>query len=48
MYEVTLLNLETNSKFTKVFTSEYLLTKFKNKCKYSKKVKIVAIFKEAI
>jgi len=48
MYEVTLLNLDTNSKFTKTFTSEYLLTKFKKKCKYSKKVKILAVFKEAI
>ncbi len=44
-YEVIVLELATNKKFKRKFKSEYFLNKFKNKCKYSKKVKIVAEFK---
>ena len=42
MYEIVVINLDTHQKFTKRFDSPYLLEKFKNKCKYSKKVKIIS------
>lgn len=44
MYELIILDLTTNKKFSKVFTSEYLKNRFKSKCKYSKKLKIIAEF----
>ena len=44
MYEVRLLNLINGEKFNKLFNSEYLMNKFVNKCKYSKKLKIISIF----
>ncbi len=43
MYEVNCINLKTKEKFSKIFYSEYLLNKFKNKCKYSKKVLITSV-----
>lgn len=46
MYEVRLLNLPNGEKFSKLFNSEYLMNKFVNKCKYSKKLKIISIFKD--
>ena len=45
MYEVNLLNLVNNKTFKKWYYSSYLLEKFKNKCKYSKKNKILSILK---
>ena len=42
MIELTILNLENNQKFTKVFNSPYLANKFKIKAKYSKKIKIIS------
>ena len=45
MYEVNLLNLVNNKTFKKWYYSPYLLEKFKNKCKYSKKIKILSILK---
>ena len=42
MIEVVILNLETNQTFKKVFDSPYLYRKFANKCKHSKKVKIIS------
>lgn len=46
MYEVRLLNLINGEKFNKLFNSEYLMNKFINKCKHSKKLKIISIFKD--
>ncbi|MBR0420295.1 MAG: hypothetical protein IJI66_14130 [Erysipelotrichaceae bacterium] len=40
MYEVSLLNLDTQKQFSKWFDSEYLMRKFINKVKYSKKLKL--------
>jgi len=45
MYEVELLNRETGSTFTRKFDSPYLMNKFLNKCKYSKKVKVLSVTK---
>lgn len=45
MYELIILNLKTNEKFTKQFTSLYLLNDFKKKCKYSQNIKIIGEFK---
>lgn len=45
MYEVTVLDLKNDKKFRKTFTSLYFLEQFKNKCKYSKKLRIIAISK---
>ena len=42
MIEFVILNLENNERFTKIFNSLYLANKFKNKVKYSKKIKIVS------
>ena len=41
MYSVTVLNLKSNSQFVKTFTSLFLAQKFVNKCKYSKKVRVI-------
>lgn len=43
MYEINLLVIENNKTFTKIFWSEYLMRKFINKCKYSKKLKVISI-----
>ena len=43
MYEVVLLNLSTNSKFTKVFNSIEKFTIFVNRVHYSNKLKILSI-----
>ena len=43
MYEITLLNLQSNKEFTKTYWNKKELDKFVNKCKYSKKVKIISI-----
>ena len=43
MYEVNCIDLINNKEFKKVFYSYYLLNKFKNKCKYSKKILITSI-----
>ena len=42
MLEVLLMNLETGEKFTKVFDSLFLCKKFVDKCRYSKKVRVLA------
>ena len=42
MYEVILINMETGKRFVKSFDSLFLCKKFVNKCKYSRKVKVVA------
>lgn len=44
MCELVILDLTTNKKFSKIFENEYLKNKFKSKCKYSKKLKIIAEF----
>lgn len=46
MYTVTLLDLKSNKRFEKFFNSPYLMNKFINKCKYSKKIKVIGVFKE--
>lgn len=43
MFEIELINLKTNQKFTKSFWSKKLKNNFINKCKYSKKVKVIGI-----
>ena len=43
MFEVELLNLKTNQKFIKRFWEIKKKNNFINKCKYSKKVKILSI-----
>ena len=45
MYEVTVLHLETGETFREPFKSLYFLEQFKRKCKYSKKLRIIAISK---
>jgi len=45
MYELVILNLKNNQKFSKIFNSLYLLNNFKKKVKYSKDIKIIAEFK---
>lgn len=42
--ELILLNLETNERFNKYFETPYLAQKFKNKIKYSKKIRLVGEF----
>jgi hypothetical protein len=44
-YKVYVLNLLTNQVFTKYIKNEYFLRQFKNKCKYSKKVRVVGEIK---
>lgn len=41
MYEIEVMNLKTKAIFKKVFDSYYKFNLFKNKCKYSKKVKVL-------
>ena len=43
MYRLEILNLENKIIFEKWFYSLESLNKFKNKCKYSKKIKILSI-----
>lgn len=43
MYEVNCYNLKTKQRFTKIFWEYDDLMKFKNKCKYSKKIIITSI-----
>ena len=45
MYELNILDLTQNRTFKKYFNSEFLMNKFINKCKYSKKIKIISNFK---
>lgn len=45
MYELVILNLKNNQKFSKTFNSPYLLNNFKKKAKHSKDIKIIAEFK---
>ena len=45
MYEVRILDLKTKNVFTKNYDSPYLLRKFVNKCKYSKTVQVLSVFK---
>ena len=42
MHEVLLLNLETGKRFVKTFESLFLCKKFVKKCKYSRKVLVLA------
>ena len=46
MYIVTLFNKETHDIFEKKFDSYYLLNKFKNRVKRSKKLILLAEWKE--
>jgi hypothetical protein len=46
MYKLDIINLESNKRFIKNFDSVYLMNKFLNKCKYSKRIKVVSIIKE--
>lgn len=41
MYEVLVLDLIRNITFTKTFSSPFLARKFINKCKYSRKVRVI-------
>lgn len=41
MIILSILNLENNKTFAREFSSPYLADKFKNKAKYSKKIKII-------
>lgn len=43
MFEVELIDLETNKRFTKTFWNEFQMRNFVRKCKYSKKVKVIGI-----
>lgn len=42
MYEVTILNLVSKTTFIRQFESPYLAQKFIRKCRYSKKVRVIA------
>lgn len=42
-YLITIINIESKQMFEKYIKNEYFLNKFKNKCKYSKKIKIIGI-----
>lgn len=44
-YKLTILNLENNTTFEKYIQNEYFLRKFKNKCRFSKRVRILAEIK---
>lgn len=46
MYTVILINKNSGKEFEKKFSSPYLMEKFINKCKYSKKVKVIGVVKE--
>jgi len=41
MYDVILINLVTGKRFVKTFDSLFLCRKFVEKCRFSKKVKVV-------
>lgn len=41
-YKLIILNLETNKTFEKYIKNEYFLRKFKNKCRFSKKIMILS------
>lgn len=41
MFKAYVRNLITGETFIKEFASPYLLRKFVNKCRYSKKVKVI-------
>lgn len=43
MFEINILNIETNKTFSKIFYSEITMNKFLNKIKYSKKIKLLSI-----
>lgn len=42
MHEVVLINLKTGERFVRKFESLFLCRKFVEKCRYSKKVRVVA------
>lgn len=42
MWEIVCLNLSNNKRFSKIFYDYLLKEDFVRKCKYSKKIKIVA------
>ena len=44
MWELVCLNLKTNERFSKIFYSYIAKENFIRKCKYSTKIKIVAIY----
>lgn len=44
-YELNILNLQTNKTFIKYIKNEYFLRKFKNKCRFSKKIRIIGEIK---
>lgn len=43
MYKCYFKNLNNNEEFYKLFDSPYLMNKFLNKCKYSKKIKYIGM-----
>lgn len=43
MYELTFWVLKTNKTFTKMYNSEYLARMMCNKCKHSKKIKVISV-----
>jgi len=43
MYTVMLLDLKSNKRFDKTFSSPYQMNKFINKCRYSKKIKVLGV-----
>lgn len=43
--EIKILDLTTNKTWTESFSSDFLMKKRINKIKYSKKLKIISIFK---
>ena len=45
LYIVTVLDNKTQKTFELEFNSLYKLEQFKKKCKYSKKIQIISIFK---
>lgn len=42
MYELILMNLKTGKRFVKTFESLFLCRKFVEKCRHSKKVRVLA------
>ena len=42
MFELVILNLINNQKFSKFFNSKFLKEDFKKKCKYSNNIRIIA------
>lgn len=41
-YKLTMLDLQTGKQFITFIKNEYFLRRFKNKCRFSKKVRILA------